>query len=73
MNKPVCIAVMRTHSVLIPSPTDHFQAHTGRDIWHKEKEVIIRLEETGEITVATENGLKTINFDELHEAISKLV
>lgn len=60
------------HTVYISSPNDRFDVYKGRDIWHKDIAVQIRLEPDGSVFLSTReqhgDTLKTaiISLEELH-------
>lgn len=66
------------HTVYISSPNDRFDVYKGRDIWHKDIAVQIRLEPDGHVFVSVEKHMDraksaTIFLEELHLLIKNYI
>lgn len=62
-------------TVRVCKPYNRFDAWKGRDVWHKELSVQVRLEDDGSVFLSTQEGhvstlrIATITFEQLHALI----
>lgn len=67
------------HTIFVSSPNDRFDVYQGRDIWHQDFSVQIRLESDGSVFLSTReqhgDTLKTaiISLEELHLLIKNYI